>query len=72
MGDQGDQLQCSDNDGVNSDGVGVGEKSSDLGSIFHIGPTEFSEREVLVFGIKDRNNSGFQLEQFRNSHGKRN
>ena len=30
-----------------------------LDLFFNIGPTEFSETVVFVFGIKDRNNLGF-------------
>ena len=44
-----------------SDLVGVGKKNSDLGCIFHRKPMEFSER----LGIRDRNNSGLQLEHLR-------
>lgn len=50
------------------DSVGIGEKSSDSGYIFNIGPKEFSERVILVFGVKEGNNSDFQLEHLRNSH----
>ena len=55
-----------------SDSVGVVEKSSDFGYIFNIGQTEFSKGVLFLFGIKDSNNSGFQLEQLRNIHRVRN
>lgn len=42
-----------------SDSFGIGEKNFDVGYMFNVGSTEFSERVVLVFGIKDRNESSF-------------
>lgn len=55
--------------GEYSDHAGVGEKRSQFGSTFNIRSVKFSERVVLVFRIKCRNNlSFFLLEQLRNSH----
>lgn len=42
--------------GEYSDHAGVGEKRSQFGSTFNIRSMKFSERVVLVFRIKCRNN----------------
>lgn len=45
--------------GEYSDHAGAGEKRSQFGSTFNIRSMKFSERVVLVFRIKCRNNLSF-------------